>query len=117
MDSSRRSFLSLGIPLTVFAAATAAQVQPGAIQQGMGRRANPADLNLGSPPPRKLDSRVLKEKQEEIKKQVQHLLDLATELKADSDKMDATAVLSLPVLRKAEEIQKIAKHIQSLARG
>ena len=120
MHSSRRTFLSLGLPLTLCAAAAAAQRTPRwhTLPPGSGQRANPADLNLGSSTPvLKADPRLLQEKQEEIKKQVQQLFELASELKTEADKTDSTFVLSLPVLKKAQQIQKIAKHIQSLARG
>ena len=70
----------------------------------------------GDPP--KPDPRVaLQQKQEEIRKEVLHLYRLAGELKQETDKTDSSALLSLPLLKKAEQIQKIAKHIQSLARG
>ena len=60
---------------------------------------------------------LLQQKQDEIRKEVLHLYDLAVELKTETDKTDSTGVLSLPVLKKADEIQKIAKRIHSLARG
>lgn len=117
MHSSRRSFLSLGFPLTLLAAAQRAP-RWHTVQPGSGWRPNPADLNLSGPPPApKPDPRVLKEKAGEIKKQVQQLFDLASELKTETERTDSATVLSLPVLEKAEQIQKIAKHIQSLARG
>ncbi len=119
MLSSHRTFLSLGIPLSLVAVGAAAQrharlhtMQPGS------NRPSPADLNLNNsgtlPRP---DPRILKENQEELKKQVQQLYTLAGELKMETERTDSASVLSLPVLKKAEQIQKIAKHIQSLARG
>lgn len=119
MQSSRRVFLSLGIPTSLLAVTAAAQrharfrpVLPAS------DRPSPADLGVNSSrtvaPP---DPRILKEKQEELKKQVQELYALAGELKTETEKADASAVLSLPFLKKAQQIQKIAKHIQALARG
>jgi hypothetical protein len=119
MHSSRRTFLSLGIPLSLVAIAAAAQrhAHLPTPQRGANRQ-SPADLNLGNsgslPQP---DPRILKENQEELKKQVQQLYTLAGELKMETERTDSASVLSLPVLKKAEQIQKIAKHIQSLARG
>lgn len=78
---------------------------------------NSADWNLGADQPRPDPRVALRERHEEIKKQVRQLYDLAGELKMEAEKTDSAAVLSLPVLKKAEQIQKIAKHIQSLARG
>ena len=119
MQSSRRVFLSLGIPVSLVAVAAAAQRRPRfhTLQPGSGQRPNPADLNLGAEQPKPDPRAVLQERQEEIRKQVRHLYDLAGELKAETEKTDSTSVLSLPVLKKAEQIQKIAKQIQSLARG
>ena len=82
------------------------------------RKDNRADLDLTTmSSASKPDPRILKEKQAEIKKQVQRLYDLAGELKMETDKTDSSTVLSLPVIKKAKRIQKIAKQIQSLARG
>jgi HAMP domain-containing protein len=60
---------------------------------------------------------ILELRQKDIKKDVERLLELATELKKEVDKTDSSAVLSMPLLRKTEEIEKLAKHIRSLARG
>jgi hypothetical protein len=120
MQSSRRVFLSLGFPFTLFAATAAAQrwKRSTPLQTRTVETQSPADQKLaGSTPFPKPDPALLKQRQEEIKKQVQELYDLAGELKAETEKTDSASVLSLPVLKKAEKIQKIAKHIQSLARG
>ena len=42
---------------------------------------------------------------------------LATELKEEVDKTDSAKVLSLAMLKKAEEIEKLAKDIKSRAKG
>jgi hypothetical protein len=42
---------------------------------------------------------------------------LADELKKDVDATDSSNVLSLGMVHKAEEIEKLARHIASLARG
>lgn len=120
MQSSRRVFLSLGFPFTLFAATAAAQrwKRPLQLQTKTVDTQSPADQKMsGFPSPPKPDPAMLKARQEEIKKQVQQLFELAGELKAETEKTDSASVLSLPVLKKAEKIQKIAKHIQSLARG
>jgi len=119
MHSSRRAFLSLGIPVSLVAVAAAAQrhahfhtLDPAS------NRPSPADMTVGNsgslPRP---DPRILKDKQEELKKQVQQLYALAGELKMETERTDSASVLSLPVLKKAQKIQKIAKQIQLLARG
>jgi hypothetical protein len=73
---------------------------------------------INADPPKPVDPRVaLKERQDEIREQVEKLYELAGQLKSEAEKADAAHVLSLPILKKAEQIQKIAKHIESLARG
>ena len=52
-----------------------------------------------------------KERQEDIKKDTDKLLQLATELKLYVDKTNEN-VLSLDVIKKAEQIEKLSKEIQ-----
>jgi Skp family chaperone for outer membrane proteins len=59
----------------------------------------------------------LEENEKEIKKKVDKLFQLATELKDEVDKTDSAKVLSLAMLKKAEEIEKLAKDIKSRAKG
>jgi hypothetical protein len=49
----------------------------------------------------------------DIKKKVRKLFQLATELKDQVEKTDSAQVLSVPLLRKAEEIEKLAKDIRN----
>ncbi|HYL09886.1 MAG TPA: hypothetical protein VEU31_04035 [Candidatus Acidoferrales bacterium] len=60
---------------------------------------------------------LLKENQKNIKRDVERLVELAEELKKEVDKTDSTDVLSLQMVKKAEEIEKLARQIKSLARG
>ncbi len=60
---------------------------------------------------------LLEQNQKAIKKDVEKLFDLATQLKTDVEKTDATAVLSLPLVKKAEEIEKLAKQIKKHAQA
>lgn len=52
------------------------------------------------------------ERQKQLKADTEKLLALATELKQSVDKTNEN-VLSLDVVRKAEEIEKLAKHIKT----
>jgi hypothetical protein len=45
------------------------------------------------------------------------LYDLVGELKEQVDKSDATSTLSLPVVKKAQQIEKLAKQIKDRAKG
>ena len=63
------------------------------------------------------DKRILEENQKDIKKKVEKLYELASELKAEVDKTDSSKVLSLNLLRKAEEIEKLARDIKNRSKG
>ena len=59
----------------------------------------------------------LEENEKDIKKKVEKLFQLATELKDEVDKTDSAKVLSVAMLKKAEEIEKLAKDIKSRTKG
>jgi hypothetical protein len=60
---------------------------------------------------------ILEERQKSIKKEVERLYDLASDLKTEVEKTDSTTVLSLAMLKKADEIEKLAKQIKDQAKG
>jgi hypothetical protein len=60
---------------------------------------------------------ILEANEKDIKKNVEKLFQLATELKAEVDKTNSSQVLSLAMVRKTEEIEKLAKEIRSRAKG
>jgi gas vesicle protein len=64
-----------------------------------------------------MDKRILEENQKEIKKKVEKLFDLATELKTEVEKTDSSKVLNLDLVRKAEEIEKLARDIKNRSKG
>lgn len=59
----------------------------------------------------------LEENQKNLRKDAEHLLQLARELKDDIDKTEQTDVLSLSLVKKAEEVEKLARQIKDLAKG
>lgn len=63
------------------------------------------------------EKRMLEENEKDIKKKVEKLYDLASELKAEVDKTDSSKVLSLNLVRKAEEIEKLARDIKNRSKG
>jgi len=68
--------------------------------------------------PSKIDPKtILESNQKDIKKSVEKLYQLASELKAEVEKTDAVKVLSVVMLKKTEEIEKLAKEIRSRAVG
>ena len=78
------------------------------------RRENgPDDPTHGPLPAGASTKAVLEQHQKDIEK----LYDLATQLKTEVEKTDATSVLSLGMVKKAEEIEKLAKQIKDHAKG
>jgi hypothetical protein len=67
--------------------------------------------------PRAANKAMLEQRQKDLKKEVEKLYNLVSELKNEVEKTDATTVLSLPLVKKAEEIEKLAKQIKENARG
>jgi hypothetical protein len=63
------------------------------------------------------DKRILEENEKDIKKKVEKLYELATELKTEVEKTDSSKVLSLNLVRKAEEIEKLARDIKNRSKG
>jgi hypothetical protein len=69
------------------------------------------------PPGKNPTKAMLEQNQKDIKKSIEKLYDLASDLKAEVEKTDATTVLSLAMVRKAEEIEKLARQIKDRAKG
>ena len=70
------------------------------------------------PPMPTVDPKVaLKEDQKEILRDAKRLFDLASKLEHQVQKTDSTEILSLDMIHTTSEIEKLAKHIRSLARG
>ncbi len=89
--------------------------------QGMGQA--PGQSNPVTPPepdPALAESArkaMLEQNQKDIKKNVEKLYQLASELKEQVEKTDSATVLSLALLRKTEEIEKLARQIRDRAKG
>lgn len=85
------------------------------------RRRQPGGADNGEAPPgpsaEAATKTLLEQRQKDIKKDVEKLFDLATELKTEVEKTDATAVLSMAMVKKAEEIEKLAKQIRDHTKG
>jgi hypothetical protein len=120
MQSSRRHLLLLS-----FAAVPGVLVrsQDPAVQDTTPGRRRPdgsedASNNPNSPKlPAASNKALLEERQKSIKRDVQKLYDLAEQLKTEVEKTDSTTVLSLAMVKKAEEIEKLAKQIKDRAKG
>ena len=116
MIPSRRKLLfalgAAGIPFAFLAAAGFAQA-PNPRRPSSPDGKGEADSNAPSIDPKNM----LEANQKDIKKNVERLFQLATELKAEVDKTDEVKVLSVALLKKAEEIEKLAHAIRSRALG
>jgi hypothetical protein len=82
------------------------------------RPARPGENDPNANLPEKASTKaVLEENQKDIKKNVEKLFDLASQLKEQVEKTDSTATLSLALVRKAEEIERLARQIKERAKG
>jgi hypothetical protein len=99
------------VPLVTIAYTMMAQVRPAQAPPKPVQREDEPDAP-------KFDSKnVLENNKKDIKKSIERLFQLASELKAEVEKTDSVQVLSVAMLKKAEEIEKLAKGIRSRAIG
>jgi hypothetical protein len=86
-----------------------------------GNLKEPTDRPLGPteklPDAPKKPRKDLKADESDIRKQVSLLAQYADELKKEVEKTDSTKVLSIQMLRKTQDIEKLAHHIAALATG
>jgi hypothetical protein len=125
MKTGRRLFISSVLPSLVIALPMAKSLF--AKPQRRGPPANypqipdannsgrPADETPSLPPPDPKDQ--LKENQKNLRRDADRLLQLAKDLKEEADKTEQTDVLSLSLVKKAEEVEKLARQIKDLARA
>jgi hypothetical protein len=119
MDKNKRNFLTamipvaLGIPFALFSDGRRLNAQ-------MGHPVPPTGPPLRDTVPDAPTAKpkdILKQNQLQIHDDVEKLYKLATELKDEVEKTDATNTLSLPMIQKAEQIEKLAKQVKNLTRG
>ena len=113
---SRREFLTLLLASGVPIGFTNSFMQA---QGGGGAQPAPKPLQKDDDTDEpKIDAKmVLEANQKDIKKSVEKLFQSASELKAEVEKTDSVQVLSVILLKKVEEIEKLAKSIRSHAIG
>ena len=115
---SRRQFLTAyiaaGVPaifIPIAAMGQRPQPPPKPAQGGQDNQ------DQDSVPP-KLDSKTaLESNKKDIKRDIEKLFQLASDLKVEVEKTDSVQVLSMGMVKKAEEIEKLAKAIRSRAIG
>lgn len=116
---TRRRFVSailLGVAVPAWlVGATGLSQLPPPPPQAPGRK--PPDQGPETPEVPSADKHILDENEKEIKKKVERLYDLASELKTQVEKTDSSKVLSLNLIKKAEEIEKLAHDIKTRSKG
>ena len=116
MRSSRREALK-----TVLCAVGVAAVSGIDVRGQNPARQNPATASGEENSDPKLDPKraktILEQNQKDLKRDIQKLFQLATELKDEAEKTDAVNTLSLPLLKKTEEIERLARQIREKAKG
>jgi hypothetical protein len=121
MQSSRRrlllmSFAAVPFVLVRFQDSPSQDTSRGSKRRPDGSDDAPNGSNAANFPAN-ASKAILEERQKSIKKDVEKLYDLAAQLKTEVEKTDSTTVLSLAMLKKAEEIEKLARQIKDHARG
>lgn len=119
MHGSRRRLLLLclcGAATLVSRSEAISKQNPVPVPPPVPRR-DPSDRDEPPSPPAGAKKAVLEQNQKDIKKDIERLYELASELKTEVEKTDATAVLSLAMVKKAEEIEKLAKQIKDHTKG
>jgi hypothetical protein len=129
MDANKRKFLTVVIPaalgmrLGLFCRAGFADAQNTLPSRPQSTQSpGPPPINQPTPsepgkPNTKETEEILKKNQLQIEENVEKIYKLAGELKDEVEKTDAANTLSLPMIQKAEQIEKLAKQVKNLARG
>jgi hypothetical protein len=123
MDFKKRSFITqvmtwvLGAPLGLLGIRTFAQLPSQQNPQNPIPPHPPGEPFPDNNAPKIDEKKILKQNDETIKDDVEKLYDLASDLKKEVEKTDSVNVLSLPMIQKAEQIEKLARQVKNLARG
>jgi hypothetical protein len=125
MPRSRRQFLSISASAAGVLAAAPLLVSASPPQMHPQPIPSPNAPNQNFPPGMNgPDNRLPQDqqqvdpkKQQEIRTDIQKLYDLAADLKDQAGKTDMNATLPVTVVKKAQEIEKLAKKIKDLSRG
>jgi hypothetical protein len=115
--NARRTFLAvILLGLSVGLAGDSMRAQN---PTGMPPARNPAghEQDKEGPPLPNADKQILENNDKDIRKKVDRLYILATELKEEVDKTDSSKVLSLNLMKKTEEIEKLAREIRNRSKG
>src|SRR5215475_364540 len=112
MRETRRSLLR---GLSWSAAALLFACTPAGAQDPTRQPVRPGEDDPNGPP-KPSTKAVLEENQKDIKRNIERLFELASQLKEQVERTDSTTVLSLALVKKAEEIEKLARQIKERAK-
>jgi hypothetical protein len=120
MQTTRRSLVQLlsGLAISGLLYRTALGQTGQASQDPSSAKTGPIRTDDEPNAPNKPTAKaILDENQKDIKKNIEKLFDLASQLKDQVEKTDSTTVLSLAMVKKAEEIERLARQIKDRAKG
>jgi hypothetical protein len=119
MADTRRRFLTVvagtGTLALLRAASLSGQAKPSTRPTTSDPSMEPESSDLV--PAKSPTKAMLEANEKDIKKNIEKLYQLATDLKAEVEKTDSARVLSLAMVKKAEEIEKLAREIKTRAKG
>jgi hypothetical protein len=113
MYSSRRAFIGACLSLAAGAVWASQQGPPSRQVPPPFPPSEPAEHSRNS----KRDRALLKANREAVAKDVTRMSELIDALQKQLKENDSADILSLDVIRKSEEIEKLAKHVRDLVRG
>jgi hypothetical protein len=127
MPQSRRQLLTTlagaagvlaGAPLLASTLSTPAQMHPQPIPSpNAPNQSFPPGLDGPDSRPPQDHKQVDPNKQQEIRTDIQKLYDLAADLKQQAGKADMNVTFPVTMVKKAQEIEKLAKKIKDLSKG
>jgi len=89
----------------------------GRLTQGQGLPQHPNVMQGNDEPSRPDPKAIARANQVTIRTHITKLYEMVSELKEQVDKTDATTTLSISIVKKAQQIEKLAKQIKDLAKG
>ena len=113
MYSSRRAFIGASLSLAAGAVWAAQQGPPASKLPPLFPPPEPPET-ARTP---KRDRAILKANRDAVAKDVTRMSELVEALQKQLKENDSADILSLDVIHKSEEIEKLAKHVRDLVRG
>ncbi len=117
MMNARRKFLAAFLGAGAVALLRTGMLEAQSRGAGQTPVPDPKEREDSLRPDKPATKAMLEANEKDIKKSVEKLYQLASDLKAEVDKTDSSQVLSLALVKKAEEIEKLAKDIRTRAKG